>query len=115
MNLFQTKSAVVKACQRVASYVMPIVVLSVVAVTAAHAQLDRGTVTGSVRDAKGSVVAHASVTVRNLDTGVTAKVETNDDGTYQVLALNPGTRESPARRACAARRTNPGTLHFQAW
>ena len=90
MNLFQAKSAVVKACQRVASYVMPIVVLSVVAVTAAHAQLDRGTVTGSVRDAKGSVVAHASVTVRNLDTGVTAKVETNDDGTYQVLALNPG-------------------------
>ena len=56
-----------------------------------HAQLDRGTITGSLKDPSGSAIANATVTVRNVDTGVTAKVMTNSDGTYQVLALNPGT------------------------
>jgi hypothetical protein len=67
-----------------------LIALSLVAASAS-AQLDRGTITGTVRDSGGSVIAHGSVTVRNTETGVTESVTTNTDGTYQVLGLNPGT------------------------
>jgi hypothetical protein len=70
--------------------VATIVWFGLIAATA-HAQLDRGTITGVLRDPKGSLVAHGTVTVRNVATAVADKVTTNDDGTYQVLALNPGT------------------------
>ncbi len=57
----------------------------------ARAQLDKGAVTGTLRDASGSVLPGASVTVRNTATGIATTVTTNADVTYQVLALNPGT------------------------
>lgn len=57
----------------------------------ARAQLDKGAVTGTLRDVSGSVLPGASVTVRNIATGIATTVTTNADGTYQVLALNPGT------------------------
>ncbi|GAC1356013.1 MAG: hypothetical protein NVSMB3_01860 [Acidobacteriaceae bacterium] len=57
----------------------------------AHAQLDKGTITGTVRDSTGSVLPKAAIVVRNTETDVSANVTTNEDGTYQVLSLNPGT------------------------
>ncbi|CAN5550836.1 hypothetical protein BH10ACI4_BH10ACI4_16110 [soil metagenome] len=76
--------------------------------TSAHAQLDRGTIVGSLKDSRGSVVAKATVTVRNIATGVTATVTTNDDGTYQVLALNPGTYTVEATAPGFSVAKNPG-------
>jgi Carboxypeptidase regulatory-like domain len=57
----------------------------------AHAQFDNGSITGTVQDASGAVVAGATVAIRNIATGVTTTLTTNQDGTYQALALIPGT------------------------
>ncbi|HEY8997857.1 MAG TPA: carboxypeptidase-like regulatory domain-containing protein, partial [Edaphobacter sp.] len=56
----------------------------------AQAQFDNGSITGTLRDASGAVVAGATVTIRNVATGVTNVLTTNQDGTYQALALIPG-------------------------
>ena len=57
----------------------------------AHAQFDNGSITGTLRDATGAVVPGATVTIRNVATGVSTVLTTNADGTYQALALIPGT------------------------
>ena len=49
-----------------------------------------GTVTGEVRDASGASVAGAAITVRNTATNVVRNVVTNEEGVYNVPALNPG-------------------------
>jgi hypothetical protein len=55
-----------------------------------NAQLSAGSVTGIVRDATGSVVADASVTLRNIDTTIEHKTVSNDAGNYVFLNLGPG-------------------------
>ncbi len=55
-----------------------------------NAQLSAGSVTGIVRDASGSVVADASVTLRNLDTMIEHKTVSNEAGNYVFLNLGPG-------------------------
>jgi hypothetical protein len=57
----------------------------------ASAQIDRGAIGGTVRDASGAVVSKATVTVTNKATGVALTSPVNDVGEYQVLALIPGT------------------------
>jgi len=54
------------------------------------AQLSAGSVTGVVRDATGSVVAHASVVLRNVDTTIQHTTVSNDAGNYVFLNLGPG-------------------------
>jgi hypothetical protein len=56
----------------------------------AKGQLSAGSVTGIIRDSTGSVVANASVTLRNLDTTVQHKTVSNDAGNYVFLNLAPG-------------------------
>jgi Carboxypeptidase regulatory-like domain len=58
--------------------------------SSANAQLSAGSVTGIVRDSSGSVVADASVTLRNLDTTIEHKTVSNDAGNYVFLNLGPG-------------------------
>lgn len=55
------------------------------------AQLDNGSITGQVRDPTGAVIPGAEITIRNVATGVTTALKANSDGTYQALALIPGT------------------------
>jgi len=55
-----------------------------------HAQADRGSIVGTVRDATGAVVPHATVTVTNEATDVSLTTVTNTSGGYQALALLPG-------------------------
>lgn len=57
----------------------------------AQAQFDNGSITGTLHDASGAVVAGATVTIKNVATGVTTVLSTNQDGAYQALALIPGT------------------------
>jgi len=56
----------------------------------ALAQMDTGTITGVLRDQQGAVLPGATVTIRNVATGVSTVTKTNDDGTYQALGLIPG-------------------------
>ncbi len=74
---------------------------------AGQAQLDKGVVTGTLRDASGSVLPGATVTVRNVATGIATTVTTNADGTYQVLALNPGTYSIEASASGFGTAKNP--------
>src|SRR6266404_5000531 len=55
-----------------------------------NAQLSAGSVTGIVRDASGSAVADASVTLRNVETTIEHKTLSNDAGNYVFLNLGPG-------------------------
>jgi Carboxypeptidase regulatory-like domain/TonB dependent receptor len=56
-----------------------------------RAQTPTATVTGTVLDSSGGVVAGASVKVTNVETRVTTEKDTNQDGAFTVLNLLPGT------------------------
>src|SRR4030095_4024228 len=56
----------------------------------ALAQQETATITGEVRDANGSVVPKATITLPNNETNVSIKSETNDQGLYTVPSLKPG-------------------------
>jgi hypothetical protein len=58
------------------------------AAPAALAQSDRGTLTGTVTDPTGAVVANAKVTATNLDTGEVRTVTTSDEGNYTMPELS---------------------------
>lgn len=66
------------------------VVLTLLMVGGADAQLNRASVTGSVRDSSGAVVAGVEVTAQNVETGQTTRGATNSDGIYSILNLVPG-------------------------
>jgi outer membrane receptor protein involved in Fe transport len=53
------------------------------------AQVDTGTLTGTVKDTSGAVVPDAMVTARNTATGTTRSVQTGSDGVYTIPGLSP--------------------------
>ena len=55
-----------------------------------HAQIVGGTVSGTISDKSGAVVANATVSLTNLATSVTTAVTTNAQGFYSVPNLLPG-------------------------
>ncbi len=57
---------------------------------ASIAQIDTGSIVGTVRDPSGAAVPKATVAVTNTATGVAVTTETNSSGEYQVTALIPG-------------------------
>src|SRR6266853_1853786 len=67
------------------------VALIVLAATPGRAQTFRGTILGTVTDATGGVVPGATVTVRNINTGLLRTTETQADGSYRVPELPIGT------------------------
>src|SRR3979409_2508025 len=67
------------------------VALMVLAATPGRAQTFRGTILGTVTDATGAAVPGAAVTVRNVDTGLLRKTETQGDGSDPVTELPIGT------------------------
>ena len=60
---------------------------------AAFGQAESGTITGTVHDPSGAVVAGAAVTIRNVATSATRTVQTTGLGTYNVTGLPAGTYE----------------------
>ena len=56
----------------------------------ANAQETRGSISGTVVDPQGGLIAGASVTVTSLDTRVTNQVKTNNSGYYLAPLLIPG-------------------------
>ena len=59
--------------------------------TAALAQSERGTISGTVHDATGAVVPSAKVTLTNSQTGVTFALPSNASGDFTVPQLPVGT------------------------
>ena len=58
--------------------------------TAAFAQVDRATLTGTVKDSAGAVLPGATITVTNVATGVAATQTTTETGSYLLVNLIPG-------------------------
>ena len=69
------------------------ILFAVAACSPGFAQVDdsTGTLRGTVYDAKGAVIPHATVTAMNPATGVTRTTVTGPNGTYQIPQLNPAT------------------------
>ena len=57
----------------------------------AMAQLDTGTISGSVTDQTGAAVPGASVSIKNVETGISRSLVTNEAGRYDAAALPIGT------------------------
>jgi hypothetical protein len=57
-----------------------------------HAQFDTAVVLGAVRDGSGAVIPGVSVTLKNVDTGITAETQTDENGAYQFFNVRVGSR-----------------------
>lgn len=62
----------------------------IAAAATALAQFDTATVLGTVNDSTGAVVPKATVTLKNLATGITAMAQTDEDGNYQFFNVKIG-------------------------
>ncbi|HKR29601.1 MAG TPA: carboxypeptidase-like regulatory domain-containing protein, partial [Terriglobales bacterium] len=65
-------------------------VFALLAGSPALAQTSLGTISGTVRDPSGAVIAGASVTLTNEATQVSRTVITNEQGAYRADAVQPG-------------------------
>jgi outer membrane receptor protein involved in Fe transport len=61
--------------------------------TSALAQRDAGSISGTVKDASGAVVAGASVAAKNLGTSAERTAESGEAGQFNIPGLNPGIYE----------------------
>src|SRR5438874_13571966 len=69
-------------------------VLSVLLTTsAAIAQSDRGTITGTIADSTGAIVARAPIQARQLETGATFEAASTATGNYTLSQLPAGAYE----------------------
>ena len=64
--------------------------LMVILAGMSFAQKDAGTIAGTVKDASGAVVAHAKVTVTDVDRGTQFSTTTNTSGEYVASPLHVG-------------------------
>lgn len=73
---------------RFTTVVVPALVM--MASSVAIAQIDTGSIVGTVSDGSGAVIPGASLTITNQATNVSVSVTSNNQGQYQVQALIPG-------------------------
>src|ERR1700758_2104433 len=60
---------------------------------AAFAQSDRGTITGTIADPAGAVVANAPVQIKNIETGAVYQAASSATGNYTLSQLPAGQYE----------------------
>src|SRR6266404_8868273 len=60
------------------------------------AQLDTGTISGTLADQSGAALPGASVAIKNVDTGIVRRLVSNEAGRYEAVALPVGTYEVTA-------------------
>ena len=63
---------------------------------AAFAQSDRGTITGTVSDPAGAVIANAPIQAKNVETGIVYPAQTSSTGNYTIGQLPAGKYEVSA-------------------
>ncbi len=56
----------------------------------AQADVSAATLKGLITDPQGAVVANAKVTITSVERGTTRTAQTNDEGLFQLLSLQPG-------------------------
>ena len=70
------------------------------------AQGDVAAVTGRVFDPNAAIIIEATVTARNVDSGVKISVVTNEGGIYRFANLSPGNYEfTVSKKVCHCQRT----------
>ena len=74
----------------------------------ASAQVNVGSITGTVTDPTGAAVAAASVSLTGEDTGVVLRATTNSAGTYLFTTLRPGQYRVAVEAAGFKRVERPG-------
>jgi hypothetical protein len=65
-------------------------VLGVFAVALGIAQVNTGSLIGTITDPSGAVLTSASIEIRNVDTGSVERLTSNGDGIYRSAFLQPG-------------------------
>lgn len=71
----------------------------IVSVPFLYGQTTTGTISGTVKDASAAVISGVTVTVKNVDTGMTRAVSSDDQGRYHAPNLPPGNYELQAQTA----------------
>lgn len=84
-----------------------VVIAMLCAGTLLSQQDPRGRIEGQVTDFTGAVVPHAKVRAVNTETGVATVAVSNDQGSYEILYLNPGFYRVEAELEGFKRWTNP--------
>ncbi len=69
------------------------ILLSATSAALGQAQSNAADLQGTVRDATGAVIPHATVTVRNPAKNITRNAATNDEGFYRIINIPPGDYE----------------------
>ena len=82
------------------------------ALPGADAQTTTAAVFGTVIDAQKAVLAGATVTARNVETGVQTTVVSDANGRYRLTALRPGTYDLRVELSGFVTRTRPGLQLF---
>jgi hypothetical protein len=67
-----------------------ILILLLAPAIAAQTQSTTGDIQGTVQDANGAVVPGANIEIKNVDTGISRSLVTDDSGRFVALALQPG-------------------------
>jgi hypothetical protein len=80
-----------RAMTRGFSSLKGVLLISLLAVCSANAQIERATLTGTVTDASGASVPKAQVQVASPSTGFARRVDTGDSGAYSITDLPIGT------------------------
>src|SRR5437867_9229308 len=70
--------------------IMRFTVVSLVSVGALSAQADRGSITGTMSEPGGALVPNATVTAKNIETGVTQQTLTTATGNFTLAGLVAG-------------------------
>jgi hypothetical protein len=68
-----------------------VVLLLLLGASPAFAQFETASVLGTVRDASGAVVAGATITLTNTETGISAAATTDERGNYEFFTVRIGT------------------------
>jgi hypothetical protein len=79
---------------RLARSIALILLVLVAAAGTCAAQTIRGTITGTVTDSTGAVVPAATVIVTHAGTGIDASAVSNQQGSYTIPLLPPGTYQA---------------------
>ena len=71
-------------------FVRSVVLIAVLSALSLQAQVDTGSISGTVHDPAGAIITNATIKVTNTAAGYVSTVTTNHDGLYTVVDLHPG-------------------------
>jgi len=78
---------------KVISFVLGLCILCFMFSASARAQVVGATLSGTITDPRGDPIPNASVSAKNLGTGVTTSTTTNNSGAFSIANLNPAEYE----------------------